>query len=95
MSKLPVVNILLTYSGDVDHPQGKGRLITTKCHVEINILIPKNLEATPYFLFCSHGVHIHPPPPPTRTPESIILELTQLVRKSNDPGLTVRTLITL
>lgn len=78
---------------DVDHAQGKGQLISLKCDVEINILIPINLQATPYFIFCSHGVHKHPPPPPTRTPESIQLELVQLVRKINDPSLTTAKLL--
>lgn len=73
----------------MDHPQGKGRLVQHKCQVEVNILIPVDFQATPYFLFCSHGVHEHPPPPPTRTPESIQAELVQLIRKINDPGLTV------
>jgi hypothetical protein len=81
--------MLLTKSVDVDHPQGKGQLVQHKCKVVFNIIIPLDLEKTPYFLFCSHGVHEHPPPPPTRTSESIEAELVEVVRRIRDPNLTV------
>lgn len=39
--------------------------------MQFNILIPKNVEECPYYIFTSHGAHTHPPPPPpTSKPNS-------------------------
>ena len=49
-----------------DHPQGSGRLQHTPCDVIFNALVPVDIGQCPYILFTSHGVHKHPPPPPTK-----------------------------
>ncbi|KAF1977132.1 hypothetical protein BU23DRAFT_596618, partial [Bimuria novae-zelandiae CBS 107.79] len=42
---------------DVDHPQGKGKLVRVLCGVTFNIIIPFDLQECPYYLFTSHGIH--------------------------------------
>lgn len=80
--------MLLTRSQDVDHPQGKGKLIRVLCEVEFHILIPINLEDHPYYLFTSVGVHNHAPPPPSKVPEVLSQEIVDLIRRSQDPNIT-------
>ncbi|KAF1970941.1 hypothetical protein BU23DRAFT_570211 [Bimuria novae-zelandiae CBS 107.79] len=78
---------------DVDHPQGKGKLVRVLCGVTFNIIIPFDLQECPYYLFTSHGIHSHPPPPPTKTPEALTQEIVALIRRANDPSLTVATFL--
>lgn len=85
----PVLNALLTGSLDVSHPSGHGNLVIYPCEVEIDILIPEDLKATPYYLFTSRGVHTHPPPPPHRTPEAVTKEIAALVQRMSNPTLTL------
>lgn len=85
----PVLNLVLTRSQDVDHPQGKGKMLRLPCQVEFNIIIPTNLELYPFYLFTSHGVHSHPPPPPTKHPKVLAQELLYLIAQANDPSMTV------
>lgn len=60
----------------------------TLCDVAFNALIPVDLNQCPYILFVSHGVHKHPPPPPTKAPERILQAITQIIRRLRDPSLT-------
>jgi hypothetical protein len=53
-----------------------------------NALIPIDLDQCPYILFISHGVHKHPPPPPTKAPERIIQNITRIIQEIQDPSLT-------
>jgi hypothetical protein len=82
------VNRLLTCCVDVDHPQGPGQLVRQGCRVTFEIIIPCNLAETPYYLFSSHGVHTHPPPPPHKTPQELKEEITGLIQRMKDPSLT-------
>ncbi len=84
---------MLTRSQDVDHPQGNGRLVQRQCGVAFDIIIPCDLQDTPYYLFTSHGVHIHPPPPPHKTPEAVTKEIVALIQRMNDPSLTTGKLL--
>jgi hypothetical protein len=80
---------LLMYSQDVNHPQGHGKLILVGCAVRFGVIIPQDLVADPFFIFHSMGVHTHAPPPPTKASEAITDEIYHLIRRLNDPNLTV------
>jgi len=80
--------MLLTRSEEIDHPQGKEQLMHQDCGVTFDIIIPNNLVATPYYLFTSLGEHIHPPPPPHKTPTELKDEIVRLVKRMQDPSLT-------
>ncbi|BCR90626.1 uncharacterized protein ACHE_60512A [Aspergillus chevalieri] len=73
---------------DRDHPQGSGRLKHTPCDVIFNALVPTNIEQCPYIIFTSHGVHKHPPPPPSKAPERILGGVKRIIEQIRDPNLT-------
>lgn len=73
----------------MSHLQGQGNLIHKSCSVVFTVLIPEAYESGQYILFTSHGEHSHPPPPPKRTPADIAEEISQVVRRLNDPDLTL------
>nr|XP_036574499.1 uncharacterized protein CTRU02_15524 [Colletotrichum truncatum]XP_036577385.1 uncharacterized protein CTRU02_12618 [Colletotrichum truncatum]XP_036580232.1 uncharacterized protein CTRU02_09877 [Colletotrichum truncatum]XP_036586904.1 uncharacterized protein CTRU02_03492 [Colletotrichum truncatum]KAF6780942.1 hypothetical protein CTRU02_15524 [Colletotrichum truncatum]KAF6784356.1 hypothetical protein CTRU02_12618 [Colletotrichum truncatum]KAF6788064.1 hypothetical protein CTRU02_09877 [Col len=60
-------------------------ILQITCSVKWNFWVPLDLEATPVILLTSHGVHLHPPPPPVRAPAGIISGLQQVVQKINQP----------
>ncbi|KAF2714917.1 hypothetical protein K504DRAFT_486708 [Pleomassaria siparia CBS 279.74] len=72
----------------VNHLQGPGQLVHQACEAEFDILIPCNLEETPYYLFTSHGVHTHPPLSPHNTPAELREEVIKLIYRMHDPSLT-------
>jgi hypothetical protein len=72
----------------VDHPQGPGQLVKSGCTVQFHVLIPVDIEATPYLLFTSQGVHYHPPPPPNKPPSQILKELQEIIQRIGDVSLT-------
>jgi hypothetical protein len=75
----------------IPHPSGPQKLQNRSCSVQFNLLIPGDLNATPYILFSSTGIHTHNAPPPRNTPQmlmdSFLIELRKLVRA----GLTSST----
>ncbi|OAF57839.1 hypothetical protein VC83_05497 [Pseudogymnoascus destructans] len=77
----------------VEHIQGRGKLIHTNCNVQFRLFQPYNLIDCPYIIWTSHGVHCHPPPPPSRTPQQLVDSLLTVIKKINDPSLTTRTLL--
>ena len=70
------------------HPQGEGYIMHRGCGVKFGLLIPKTLESNSYIILTSHGVHTHPPPPPTVTPQHIREELIDMLGKLKDDDLT-------
>ncbi|KFY25698.1 hypothetical protein V491_01634, partial [Pseudogymnoascus sp. VKM F-3775] len=77
----------------VDHFQGCGKLIHQNCNVQFRLFRPYDLIDCPYIIWTSHGVHCHPPPPPSRTPQQLVNSLLTVIKKINDPSLTTRTLL--
>lgn len=59
------------------------------CNVVFHVLVPDDLTATPYILFTSHGTHSHPPPPPNKPPQEMVEEILDLIRRLQEPGLTL------
>lgn len=51
-------------------------------------MIPEDIQKCPYFLFTSHGIHIHPPPPPTKAPLVILEEIRKIIHEIRDPDMT-------
>ncbi|OCK85458.1 hypothetical protein K432DRAFT_33984 [Lepidopterella palustris CBS 459.81] len=77
----------------IDHVQGQGKLEYYRCSVTFNLFRPTDPIATPYIIFTSHGVHSHPPPPPTKTPEQLLTSLLGVIRSISDPSLTLNSLL--
>ncbi|EAW17145.1 uncharacterized protein NFIA_005070 [Aspergillus fischeri NRRL 181] len=48
-----------------------------------------NIQAAPYILFTSHGIHQHPPPPPHKPPELILRGIQDIIRRMRNPSLTL------
>lgn len=71
-----------------DHPQGSGHLQHTPCDVIFSALVPVDMSLCPYILFTSHGVHKHPPPPPSKIPERILQGVKGVIQQMHDPSLT-------
>jgi hypothetical protein len=65
------------------------------CNVKFYWLVPHNLEAVPYVVFATQGVHLHPPPPPTSTPARIETRLRDIIAKENTLTLTCGMLLQL
>lgn len=59
------------------------------CKVTFDILIPQDLQSTPYIAFRSYGIHSHPPPPPAKISADITYDIAQLVHRMNDSDLTL------
>jgi hypothetical protein len=72
-----------------DHPQGQGQIQQRPCKVVFNIFRPINLQETPYIIWVSSGLHSHPPPPPSRTPDQYLKEILQVIQRIQDPSLTL------
>jgi hypothetical protein len=53
------------------------------------VLVPKDILHCPYFLFTSHGIHTHPPPPPVKQPADIMDGIKNLIREIREPNLTL------
>jgi hypothetical protein len=73
----------------IDHIQGQGKMMGIPCDVEFHIMIPEDSDANPYILFTSHGTHEHPIPPPNKPPQHIIEDVLQLIRRMQNPELTL------
>lgn len=83
--------LLEQYFNQTAHPDlclPQGTLLKEKCQVAFNIIIPEDVTACPWFLFASHGIHIHPRPPPTKTPAIILKEIEQIIHDIGDPNMT-------
>lgn len=47
-----------------------------------------DINQRPYILFISHGIHKHPPPPPTKSPERILHGIENILQEIRDPTIT-------
>lgn len=56
-------------------------------------MIPIDPIKCPYALFTSHGIHTHPPPPPSKAPKAILLEIAELIKRMRNPDLTTSKLV--
>ena len=64
-------------------------MVLIPCDVEFHIMIPEDVETTPYILFKSHGTHTHPFPPPNKPPQAIIGDVLRVIQRMRDPELTL------
>lgn len=81
--------ILTDYLG-IDHIQGQGRLIASqKCPVTFDVIIPNNLEQSPYILWVSIGEHNHVPPPVHKVSKNLRQDIINLFVQMNNPNLTI------
>ena len=81
---------LLTVCVGYDHTQGPGKIEPLSCEVEFHILIPENLNISPYILLISHGIHTHPPPPPNKPPQAIISTVLDIIQSMRNPDFALR-----
>ena len=83
------VRILFADVGtDIDHPQGMGALIHDKCDATWHIVIPDNLQSSPYYAVIAFGEHTHIPPPPSVAKDADVKALEAVLRPMLTPGLT-------
>lgn len=87
----PIITSLHLITDLLDTCLPHGDLINQKCQVAFNIIIPENIERCPYFLFTSHGIHMHPPPPPTKTPLILLEDIRRIIHEIRDPDLRTGT----
>lgn len=80
-----LANVFSAYNHISDNSTGWR---TLPCKVRFTVFIPENLNEHPYIAFSSHGKHVHPPPPPTKTPAELIRELNTVIEHSKQAGLT-------
>lgn len=73
----------------IDHFQGPGKITPHLCNVQFRLFRPLDLIACPYIIWTSHGEHLHPPPPPSRTPTELVNGLIQTIQRIQDPSLTI------
>lgn len=66
------------------------------CNVKFYKWEPLDLDACPYIVLVTKGVHTHPPPPSHSIPESIKGQLRKIIELSNEnlEDVTPRKLIT-
>jgi hypothetical protein len=72
------------------HPTGPGRLQHATCKSRFDLFIPLNWNRFPFIMLVTRGRHDHPPPPPSRLPQSIADDIIQLLRKEDCLSLTAR-----
>ncbi|WPH03339.1 Hypothetical protein R9X50_00621600 [Acrodontium crateriforme] len=76
------------------HENGGGAMIKTGCSVRWHIFIPDDLDQTPYITFTSHGIHSHPPPPPSRIPNRYATDIRMLIQRMGSDDLTFTRFLT-
>ncbi|OJD12483.1 hypothetical protein ACJ73_09344, partial [Blastomyces percursus] len=72
------------------HFLGPGRLIRSKCSAKFDFYIPQTWDRFPYLLLVTRGEHVHFPPPPTKLPSEIAVEVRSLINQSSLLDLTPR-----
>lgn len=55
--------------------------------------MPKDLEACPFIIILSKGIHNHPVPPPTKTPTPILNDLKDIIYNEDILDLTAHKLL--
>ncbi|KAH6974844.1 hypothetical protein EDB80DRAFT_741147 [Ilyonectria destructans] len=80
---------------DIAHiPSGCGKIVRVQCGVIWKVFIPHD-PTVPYLLITSHGIHNHPPPPPSKVPLDVLVKLretiTQRERTPDSLNLWVRS----
>lgn len=64
---------------DITHiPSGAGKIVRVECKVIWKVYIPYD-PTIPYLLITSHGIHNHPPPPPTKVPIDVLVKLRETI----------------
>lgn len=76
----------------IAHPTGPQKLVTLKCSVLFNLLIPQDLVKTPFLLFSSTGIHTHCAPAPRSSPKMLTTALIKAIRRTVKAGLTTSRL---
>ena len=59
----------------------------------IEVIIPKCLYDKPFVILIATGIHTHAPPPPTRTPIDMMMDIQNLIRKKDTLSLTTAGLL--
>ncbi|KAM0793811.1 hypothetical protein BDR22DRAFT_827483, partial [Usnea florida] len=68
-------------------------IIDRPCTVKFYTYIPNDLDQTPWMILSSHGTHLHPPPPPSKTSHQIIQDLTAVVQRHETINLTAASFL--
>ncbi len=65
------------------HVTSTGNYEKRGCNVDMAFIVPKNIENYPWVFLFAKGSHMHPPPPPTKTPQEIFQAITTLMKGHN------------
>nr|POE50467.1 hypothetical protein CFP56_73885 [Quercus suber] len=65
-----------------------GSMLNIPCGVIFTKLVPLDRKTTPFITFTSHGIHTHPPPPPSKSPAAIRSEMQELIGRCDIGTLT-------
>jgi hypothetical protein len=80
----PVVNQSETKFCSVEiHISSTGSYEKRGCNVDMAFIVPENIENYPWVFLFVKGSHMHPPPPPTKTPQELFQAITTLMRGHN------------
>ncbi|CAG8654372.1 11972_t:CDS:2, partial [Racocetra persica] len=70
------------------------KIIQKPCNVKFYHFLPLNLVECPFIVIVSIGEHNHPPPPPVKTPSTIVQDLENIINYENSLELTGRKFLT-
>lgn len=65
------------------HITGTGSYEKRGCNVNMAFIVPEDIQSFPWVFLFAKGFHIHPPPPPTKTPQEISQAITTLMKGHN------------
>ncbi|KAG5965375.1 hypothetical protein E4U58_002863 [Claviceps cyperi] len=69
-----------------DHSTNIGGMEEKECSVEVNYIVPEDIERCPWVLLSSHGIHTHAPPPPNFLPTKWGDFAASILSKIDDPN---------
>ncbi len=70
------------------HTQDLRSFETLPCVVDLVYVVPNDLETFPWAFLWSKGIHKHPPPPPSKTPNELFQQVNNLMKSHNILTLT-------
>ncbi|KAG6118857.1 hypothetical protein E4U14_006207 [Claviceps sp. LM454 group G7] len=70
-----------------------GGMVEKECSVEVNYIVPDDIELHPWVILSSHGVHTHAPPPPNFVPTKWGEFAVSILSKIDGPNATTNDFV--